>query len=516
MRGLWHIFLIVTMGASIATAGTVSCRDWKPGATECNPYSGTFLKIKKIKKRIASLRNRPITTREIPIAQRIKVKNGITLDSLIRKYIKREERLYRKTELKKSKKRQGQKVKSTQKKKEQKRAKKKKKEKEKEKEISKNVEIEKPKKKLVATNKKIVLKQQVKKEKIPSISRVIEQSSHKEPRKLLIEKTSPKKPNKTKIIELPKAVILTPVEKPKADLNTSSEEQEPRTEKALGEEAILPAELVPDRNTTYTEIKPSIEREFAVYVVQKGDSLAGIARKFGIDIVNLAEINQLNRKNTLKIGQKLRIPLSQRDTDAIATASYVVKRGDTLSSIAKHFHVKLHDIVKYNRIKKRSIIHIGQKLVLPLPHKLVELKRIEAKKKKERLRKKKERERLARIALKKRQKARFLREAKGLKRRLSVTATAYTSHRGQTDKTPFLAAWNNRIRPGMKIIAVSRDLIYKYGITNGSRVRISGLKDIYTVRDKMNKKWRKKIDIYMGTSRWRALRWGKRRVTLYY
>jgi len=100
--------------------------------------------------------------------------------------------------------------------------------------------------------------------------------------------------------------------------------------------------------------------------------------------------------------------------------------------------------------------------------------------------------------------------------KLRVLATAYTSHRKQTDRTPFLAAWNNRIRPGMKIIAVSRDLIRKHGLRNGSKVRISGLKGTYVVRDKMNKRYRNKIDIYMGTNRRRALRWGRRYVTLYW
>jgi 3D (Asp-Asp-Asp) domain-containing protein len=94
-----------------------------------------------------------------------------------------------------------------------------------------------------------------------------------------------------------------------------------------------------------------------------------------------------------------------------------------------------------------------------------------------------------------------------------VTATAYTSHHSQTDATPFLAAWNNKLSPRRKSIAVSRDLIKK-GLGNGVRVRISGLRGIYTVRDKMNKRWKNKIDIYMGTNRKKALRWGKRKVTI--
>jgi len=114
----------------------------------------------------------------------------------------------------------------------------------------------------------------------------------------------------------------------------------------------------------------------------------------------------------------------------------------------------------------------------------------------------------------KQEKYKFLKRT--YKNKLRVLATAYTSHRSQTDSTPFLAAWNNRIRPGMKIIAVSRDLIRKYGLRNGSKVKISGLKGTYVVRDKMNKRFKKKIDIYMGTNKRRALRWGRRYVTIYW
>jgi 3D (Asp-Asp-Asp) domain-containing protein len=128
---------------------------------------------------------------------------------------------------------------------------------------------------------------------------------------------------------------------------------------------------------------------------------------------------------------------------------------------------------------------LGQKILLPLPHKLAEAKKIK-----------------------------MLRSYG--KRKLRVTATAYSSHRAQTDKTPFLAAWNNRLRPGMKIIAVSRDMLTRYGMRNGTRVRIAGLPGIYRVRDKMNKRYRKRIDIYMGVNRRKALRWGRRSVVIYW
>lgn len=66
----------------------------------------------------------------------------------------------------------------------------------------------------------------------------------------------------------------------------------------------------------------------------------------------------------------------------------------------------------------------------------------------------------------------------------------------------------------MKVIAVSRDLLHKYGLKHKTKVRISGLEGEYLVLDKMNKRWRKKIDIYMGKDRRKALHWGRKNVTI--
>ena len=107
-------------------------------------------------------------------------------------------------------------------------------------------------------------------------------------------------------------------------------------------------------------------------------------------------------------------------------------------------------------------------------------------------------------------------KTKKRQKKLLLTATAYTSHKNQTDSTPFLAAWNNKIKPGMKIVAVSHDLIKKYGLKNGTKVKIKGLKGLYVVKDKMHKRFKKRIDIYMGLNKKKALQWGKRKVVLYY
>ncbi len=98
-------------------------------------------------------------------------------------------------------------------------------------------------------------------------------------------------------------------------------------------------------------------------------------------------------------------------------------------------------------------------------------------------------------------------------KKMHVTATAYNSVRAQTNSNPSIAAWGDRLKPGMKAIAVSRDLLRK-GLKRGSKVKISGLPGEYVVLDKMHYRWRNKIDIYMGKDIRAAKRWGRRKVTL--
>ena len=94
----------------------------------------------------------------------------------------------------------------------------------------------------------------------------------------------------------------------------------------------------------------------------------------------------------------------------------------------------------------------------------------------------------------------------GKYRTLKVTATAYNSVPSQTDETPDIAAWGDKLKPGMKAIAVSRDLLKK-GLTRGTKVKISGLPGKYTVLDKTHKRWKLRIDIYMGKNVKAAKKW---------
>lgn len=254
-----------------------------------------------------------------------------------------------------------------------------------------------------------------------------------------------------------------------------------------------------------------------LYRVKQGDVFSKIAYKFGFSTKELLDLNHIGNKDALRIGQEIKIPLSQKMVDAIDTAKYTIEQGDTILSIAIKFKIESKALLKFNHLESTSIIREGKTLDLPLPYVLAKLA---LEKKIAYLKEQKEKALAEKKAKEKRLKANinqkkiYYKNKKFGKHRLRVTATAYTSHRAQTDATPFLAAWNNRLRPGMKIIAVSRDLLSRYGLRNGTKVKISGLHGYYRVRDKMNKRFKKRIDIYMGRNKRKALRWGRRSVVI--
>ncbi len=101
----------------------------------------------------------------------------------------------------------------------------------------------------------------------------------------------------------------------------------------------------------------------------------------------------------------------------------------------------------------------------------------------------------------------------GERHSLEVTATAYNSVRAQTDDRPTRAAWGDELEPGMKAIAVSPDLVER-GLTRGTRVRIEGLPGTYEVLDKTHTRYRRRIDVYMGTDVERAREFGRREVRI--
>jgi len=94
------------------------------------------------------------------------------------------------------------------------------------------------------------------------------------------------------------------------------------------------------------------------YVVAKGDSLYGIARRFGLPIRAVIDANDLQPPYALSLGQSLTIPRAE---------VHEVASGDTVFNIAQRYGVDRSELVRLNGIQAPYSIPVGQKLILPTP-----------------------------------------------------------------------------------------------------------------------------------------------------
>jgi len=98
---------------------------------------------------------------------------------------------------------------------------------------------------------------------------------------------------------------------------------------------------------------------------------------------------------------------------------------------------------------------------------------------------------------------------------ITVKTSAYNSLAYQTSSNPAIAAWGDSLKPGMRCIAVSRDLL-KLGLTHNTPVRLEGFEGVYLVKDKMHRRKRNQIDIYMGVDVKKAKKWGIKHLKIKY
>lgn len=88
------------------------------------------------------------------------------------------------------------------------------------------------------------------------------------------------------------------------------------------------------------------------YFVQAGDTLSGIAAKFGTTVANLVSRNGITNPNVIYPGQKIYLTGSSN--------AYTVKSGDTLSDIASAFHTTWQVLAQKNGIANPNVIYVGQ------------------------------------------------------------------------------------------------------------------------------------------------------------
>ncbi len=90
--------------------------------------------------------------------------------------------------------------------------------------------------------------------------------------------------------------------------------------------------------------------------VRRGQSLSRIARRYNVDVHDLAAANELRVTAELREGQVLRIP---------ERGYYYVRRGDSLNRIATENNISAAELARVNNISRNAPLRFGQRLVLP-------------------------------------------------------------------------------------------------------------------------------------------------------
>src|SRR5690349_3327707 len=134
--------------------------------------------------------------------------------------------------------------------------------------------------------------------------------------------------------------------------------------RAMTEDEAAP-EAAPDESAPARSPAP-IRREAGpperrTHTVAAGDTLGGIAHHYGITTAALALANGITSATPIRIGQTLNIPAAG-ETVRAPTRVHVVAQGNTLASIAKSYGVSVDTILKANHIDRKERLQIGQKL----------------------------------------------------------------------------------------------------------------------------------------------------------
>lgn len=103
----------------------------------------------------------------------------------------------------------------------------------------------------------------------------------------------------------------------------------------------------------------------SIYVVKRGDTLYAIARHFGTTVTAIARLNGLVNPNRIYVGQCLQIPGVKQPPPSRCDVRYTVRAGDTVSALALRFGTTTWAIVSANNLANANRIYVGQRLYIP-------------------------------------------------------------------------------------------------------------------------------------------------------
>ncbi len=138
---------------------------------------------------------------------------------------------------------------------------------------------------------------------------------------------------------------------------------------ATGSTATLAAAAAPREDISaqlpeYQRAGASKSTKSRTYTVRSGDTLWGVAHKYGVTVPKLADANGISATSGLSPGTRLQIPGGSTTSADTNRMTYKVRRGDTLSEIADKFNVSVRELMTWNRLRESSSLRTGQRLVV--------------------------------------------------------------------------------------------------------------------------------------------------------
>ncbi|HNS51480.1 MAG TPA: LysM peptidoglycan-binding domain-containing protein [Anaerolineae bacterium] len=111
-------------------------------------------------------------------------------------------------------------------------------------------------------------------------------------------------------------------------------------------------------------LPPAAHAAQTVYVVQRGDTLGRIAARYGTTVWAIASANGLRNINFIWVGQRLVIPGAggQGGGGSSGGGIHIVQRGETLASIAYRYGTSVNALASLNGIRNPNLIYVGQRL----------------------------------------------------------------------------------------------------------------------------------------------------------
>jgi membrane-bound lytic murein transglycosylase D len=139
-----------------------------------------------------------------------------------------------------------------------------------------------------------------------------------------------------------------------------------------GQYLLIPTKLtVADAGKKTTDLKIHSEK-ITLYAAKKGDTVSDLASRFDSSPQEIKKVNSLENLDLIKKGQKLKIPVGDREINSRGTEGkwivYIVKKGDTLWDIARKFGVLLEKLVIWNQMDVPSRINVGDRIKILQTH----------------------------------------------------------------------------------------------------------------------------------------------------